>query len=307
MQRYLVQRVLRALLVTWLVGTLVFFGMRSVGDPAELILSQTLSYREEDIKHLRSYLRTDRPLYRQYVTFVTETLRGDFGRAFRSRTPAATLIFARVLPTMQLAGAALLIAFIVGPTLGIIAAMRPNSWVDRAMVTLAVLGQSVPVFWLAIMLIMLFAVRLDWLPATGRGGLDHLILPALCLSTFSIASVARLLRSTMMDVMSEDYIRTAYAKGLSTRTTVLRHALRNAALPVVTVMGLQVVGLLSGVIIVEVVFVWRGMGDLMVNAILFRDFPIVQGAVLIFAVIAVVANLVVDIVYAYIDPRVRYA
>jgi ABC-type dipeptide/oligopeptide/nickel transport system permease component len=185
--------------------------------------------------------------------------------------------------------------------------MRPNSWVDRAMVTLAVAGQSVPVFWLAIMLVMVFTVRLDWLPATGRGGLDHLILPAACLSTFSIASIARLLRSTMMDVMSQDYIRTAYAKGLTTRTTVIRHALRNAGLPVITVMGLQVVGLLSGVIIVEVVFVWRGMGDLMVNAILFRDFPIVQGAVLIFAVTAVLANFLVDLIYAYIDPRVRYA
>ena len=307
MQKYLLQRVLRALLVIWLVGTLVFFGMRMIGDPAELILSQTLAYRDQDIKDLRKYLRTDKPLYRQYVTFVAETLQGDFGRAFRNRTPAAPLIFARVLPTLQLAGAALLIAFIVGPALGIIAAMRPNSWVDRSMVTLAVLGQSVPVFWLAIMAVMLFTIKLDWLPATGRGGLDHLILPAACLSTFSIASIARLLRSTMMDVMTQDYIRTAYAKGLTTRTTVLRHALRNAALPVVTVMGLQVVGLLSGVIIIEVVFVWRGMGDLMVNAILFRDFPIVQGAVLIFAVTAVLANLLVDIIYAYIDPRVRYA
>ena len=306
MQRYLMKRAVRALLVIWLVSTVVFFALRIVGDPVEIILGAGYA-SARDVEQHRAFLQLDTPLVVQYGKFLVSAAQGDMGRSFRYRVPALPLILKRLPATLELAAAGMFIGVAIGGTLGVMAAMRPNSWVDQVTVFVALLGQSIPVFWLGVMLIMVFAVRLDWLPATGSGGINHVILPALCLSNLTMASVARLIRSNMMDVMSQDYIRTARAKGLDTTLIVIRHALRNAMLPAVTVIGLHVSVLLGGAVVVETIFDWPGMGSLIFGAVQSRDFPLVQGATIIFGVTVVLANLAVDIIYAYIDPRIRYA
>lgn len=285
MQTYLAKRALRALLVVWLVSTVVFLALRTIGDRPEL--SRT-------------------PLYSQYGSFLVSATQGDMGRSFRYRLPALPLVLNRLPATLELAAVALFFGVAVGGTLGIVAAMSPNTWTDRVTVCLALLGQATPVFWLGIMPIMLFSVRLDWLPVAGRGGLNHLILPGVCLSSFTMASTARLIRSAMLDVMSQDYVRTARAKGLTTPLIVVRHALKNTALPVLTVAGLQLVTLLSGAVVVEIVFGWPGVGSLVFSAIKARDYPLVQAGTIIFGVTVVLANLLVDVLYAYVDPRIRY-
>ncbi len=285
MRAYLFRRALRGLLVIWLVSTAVFLALRTIGDPPEL--SRT-------------------PLHSQYGSFLVSAAQGDMGRSFRHRLPALPIVLKRLPATLELAAVALFFGVAVGGTLGIVAAMRPNTWIDRVTICVALLGQATPVFWLGIMLIMLFSVRLDWLPVAGRGGLDHLIIPSVCLSNFTMASIARLIRSAILDVMSQDYIRTARAKGLTTPLIVVRHALKNTALPVLTVAGLQLAALLSGAVVVETVFGWPGIGSLIFSAIKTRDFPLVQAGTIIFGVTVVLANLLVDVLYAYVDPRIRY-
>ncbi len=290
MQAYLVKRAFRALLVMWLVSTVVFLALRIIGDP-------------EGPRRLQL---THTSLYRQYETFLVSAAQGDMGRSYRHRLPALPIVLNRLPATLELAAVGLFFGVVGGGTLGILAAMRPNTWVDQVAVFVALVGQSIPVFWLGIMLVMLFAVRLDWLPVAGKGGFTHIILPAVCLSNFTMASIARLIRSTMLDVMSQDYIRTARAKGLTTSVVVVRHALKNAMLPALTVAGLQLAGMVSGAIVVETIFGWPGLGSLMFTAIKGRDFPLVQAGTIIFGVTVVVANLLVDILYAYVDPRIRY-
>ena len=305
MQAYLVKRAFRALLVIWLVSTVVFLALRTVGDPAELMVGLT-GGSAEAAAQIRAFLKLDTPLYQQYGSFLVSTAQGDMGRSFRHRLPSLPIVLKRLPATLELAAAGLFLGVVIGGTLGIVAAMRPNTWVDQVTMFVALLGQATPVFWLGIMLVMLFAVRLDWLPATGKGGFTHLILPAVCLSNFTMASIARLLRSTMLDVMSQDYIRTARAKGLTTPVVVVRHALKNAVLPALTVAGLQLAGLLSGAVVIETIFGWPGIGSLIFTAINFRDFPLVQAGTIVFGVTVVLANLLVDILYAYVDPRIRY-
>ena len=305
MQTYLVKRSLRALLVIWLVSTVVFLALRTVGDPAELMVSLTGGSAEAAAK-VRAFLKLDVPLYQQYGSFLVDTAQGDMGDSFRHRLPALPIVLKRLPATMELAAAGLFIGVVVGGTLGIVAAMRPNTWVDQVTVFVALLGQATPVFWLGIMLVLLFSVRLDWLPTSGKGGFSHLILPAVCLSNFTMASIARLIRSTMLDVMSQDYIRTARAKGLATPVVVVRHALKNAVLPALTVAGLQLAALLSGAVVIETIFGWPGVGSLIFSAINARDFPLVQSGTIVFGVTVVLANLLVDILYAYVDPRIRY-
>ena len=285
MRAYLVKRAFRGLLVIWLVSTVVFLALRTIGDPPEL---------------------SRKPLHSQYRSFLVSAAQGDMGRSFRHRLPALPIVLKRLPATLELAAVALVFGVAVGGTLGIVAAMRPNTWIDRVTICVALLGQATPVFWLGIMLIMLFSVRLDWLPVAGRGGLTHLILPGVCLCSFTMASIARLIRSAMLDVMSQDYVRTARAKGLTTPLIVVRHALKNTALPVLTVAGLQLAALLSGAVVVEIVFGWPGIGSLVFSAIKARDYPLVQAGTIIFGVTVVFANLLVDVLYAYVDPRIRY-
>lgn len=285
MRAYLVKRAFRAMLVIWLVSTVVFLALRTIGDRPEL--SRT-------------------PLYSQYGSFLVAAAQGDMGRSFRHRLPALPIVLKRLPATLELVAVALIFGVAVGGTLGIVAAMRSNTWTGQVTAFVALLGQATPVFWLGIMLIMLFSVRLDWLPVAGRGGLTHLILPGVCLCSFTMASIARLIRSAMLDVMSQDYIRTARAKGLTTPLIVVRHALKNTALPVLTVAGLQLAALLSGAVVVEIVFGWPGIGSLVFSAIKARDYPLVQAGTIVFGVTVVLVNLLVDVLYAYVDPRIRY-
>ena len=305
LQKYLIKRAFRALLVIWLVSTVVFLALRTVGNPEDMLVSLSGGSAEAAAK-IRAFLKLDVPLYQQYGSFLVDAAQGDMGESFRYRQPALPIVLKRLPATMELAAVGLLIGVLGGGILGIVAAMRPNTWVDQLTVLVALLGQATPVFWLGIMLVLLFSVRLDWLPTSGKGDFTHLILPGVCLSNFTMASVARLIRSTMLDVMSQDYIRTARAKGLETPVIVIRHALKNAVLPTLTVTGLQLAALLSGAVVIETVFGWPGIGSMIFSAINARDFPLVQAGTIIFGVTVVLANLLVDVLYAYVDPRIRY-
>ena len=243
----------------------------------------------------------------QYGLFLQSVFRGDFGQSFQYRAPALRVVVERLAATVQLALAALLITVGAGVSLGIVAAVRRGTGYDYASTVLAVLGQSLPNFWLGIMLILLFGVALRWLPTSGFESWRHLILPAVTLAAFPMALVARLTRSSMLEILGRDFIRTGRAKGLAERAVILRHALRNAAVPLLTVLGLQIGTLLGGAVITESVFAWPGMGKLVVDAIFFRDFPVVQTVLILSATIFVVINLLVDLLYTVIDPRIRYS
>jgi peptide/nickel transport system permease protein len=259
------------------------------------------------VDELNRQLGLHEPLYVQYGLFLQSVCRGDFGQSFQYRAPALRVVVERLAATVQLALAALLITVGVGVSLGIVAAVRRGTGYDYASTVLAVLGQSLPNFWLGIMLILLFGVALRWLPTSGFESWRHLILPAVTLAAFPMALVARLTRSSMLEILGRDFIRTGRAKGLAERAVILRHALRNAAVPLLTVLGLQIGTLLGGAVITESVFAWPGMGKLVVDAIFPRDFPVVQTVLILSATIFVVINLLVDLLYTVIDPRIRYS
>jgi peptide/nickel transport system permease protein len=248
----------------------------------------------------------DDPLIVQYGRFLKGALRGDFGLSFRHNQPALQLVWDRMPATVQLTLAAMLISVSIAVPIGILSAVKRNSLLDHVGMVIALLGQSMPVFWLGIMLILIFGVKLRLLPSFGMGGIDHLILPALTLGMFTMARTARLTRSEMLEILGQEYIRTARAKGVPPWSVILRHALKNAAIPIVTVIGLEMGTLLGGAIITETIFAWPGVGRLTVQAIYNRDFPVVQAAVFTLACIFVLINFVVDILYTYLDPRVRY-
>jgi ABC-type dipeptide/oligopeptide/nickel transport system permease component len=301
---FILKRLLRAVVVLVGVSTVVFMLLRVAGDPASLFLSQQGS--PEDIEAFRRLLALDRPLHVQYFTFLSRAVTGDLGDSYSYKLPAMRLIMERMPATIELTLASMAIALVIAFPLGILAAIRRNSIYDVLCMTLAMLGQSIPVFWLGIMLILVFAVQLRLLPAAGRGGFEHLILPAIALSGFSMATLARLVRSTMLDVLGQDYMRTARAKGLRELGVIIRHGLRNAAIPIVTVIGLQFASLLGGVVVVETIFAWPGVGFLTYQAISNRDFPLVQASVLVLATIFVVINTLVDLSYLGLDPRIKY-
>jgi peptide/nickel transport system permease protein len=259
------------------------------------------------VDELNRQLGLHEPLHVQYALFVKSVFRGDFGQSFQYRAPALRVVTERLAATVQLALAAMLITVLIGASLGIVAAVRRGTRYDYASTVLAVLGQSLPNFWLGIMLILLFGVALRWLPTSGFESWRHLILPAVTLAAFPMALVARLTRASMLEILGRDFIRTGRAKGLAERAVVLRHALRNAAVPLLTVLGLQIGTLLGGAVITESVFAWPGMGKLVVDAIFFRDFPVVQTVLILSATIFVVINLLVDLLYTVIDPRIRYS
>jgi len=303
-RRYIVRRLAQALLVVVGVSLVVFFVIRLSGDPTFLLLSADAT--EADRARFAREQGFDRPIHVQYAAFVTRALRGDLGRSLRYRQPVLPLVLERLPATLELALAALGVWLVVAIPAGVISAVRRNTVYDNLTMLGALFGQSMPVFWLGIMLILVFAVRFELLPTSGRGGLDHLVLPALTLGLYSTARITRLVRAGMLDVIGQDYIRTAWAKGLPDRRVIFKHALRNTLIPVVTIVGLEMGTLLGGAVITETIFAWPGLGRLAVTAIFQRDYPLVQAAVLVTALVFVVTNLLVDLLYGWLDPRIRY-
>jgi peptide/nickel transport system permease protein len=296
-------RVLGALGVLLAAATVAFFLVRLSGDPVKLLLPPDATVQQEAT--LRASLGLDRPLIVQYLDYLWGLPRLDLGTSLFYDRPVADVLFERLPATLELAGAALVVSLVIAVPAGILAAVHRGRPADVGVMSAVLVGQSTPAFWAGILLMLLFAVTWQLLPASGYGSFPHLVLPAVTLAIYSVAVVARLLRSSLVDVLASDHIRTAKAKGLSTTEIVFSHALRNASLPVVTVVGLEVGSLLGGAILTEQVFSWPGIGSLTVEAITNRDFPLVQAAVLLFAATFVVVNLLVDLSYTVLDPRVR--
>jgi peptide/nickel transport system permease protein len=305
MYRFLLGRLAATIPVLLGVWFLVFMMLHLVpGDPVKIMLSD-FQTNPQQVELLRSQLHLDDPLPTQFGRFVANAARGDLGLSIRSKRPVRTEIGENLGSTLQLAVAGLLIAVVLGVTLGMIAAINQNGWLDFGPMLLALCGVSMPSFWLGLLLIFFFSLRLGWFPATGSGDLKHLILPALTLGLGASAIIARLTRSSMLEVLRQEYMTTARAKGLRETRVVLRHGFKNALIPVVTIFGLQFGSLMAGTVIVETVFARPGIGRLIVSAILAKDFPVVQGIVLMIATTYVVVNLLVDISYGILDPRIR--
>ena len=310
---YILRRLLATIPVFGVVAVVVFFLIHlGPGDPAAIIAGHEATL--EEIEAIRDGMGLDRPLPVQLGIWFKDLLRGDLGTSILTKDKVASLLADRVVPTLSLAIVTEVFAIAVAIPLGVLAAWKADTLIDRGIMVFATLGFSIPVFWLGIMMIWLLAVRLDLFPAAGYipptegfgPFLHRLIMPAIATGTVVIALVTRMTRATMLEVLREDYIRTAWAKGLASKTVLMRHALRNAALPIVTVIGLGFAGLLSGLVISESVFAIPGLGRLLIDAIVFRDYPIIQGAILVISMVYVFVNLLVDISYAFFDPRIRY-
>jgi ABC-type dipeptide/oligopeptide/nickel transport system permease component len=304
MKSYLLRRGWQSILVLLGVSVVVFLILHLTGDPALLLLPPDAT--AEDIAKFRQAMGFDDPVAVQYVRFLKGALQGDFGESVRHGEPAMGLVVERLPATFELAGAGLLLALCLAIPAGIVSAVRRNTAVDYVSTVVALLGQAMPTFWLGIMLILLFSVRLSWLPSSGRGDLEHLILPAITLGLFTTARITRLTRSGMLEVLGQDYIRTARAKGVSEPPVVWKHALKNASIPIVTIVGIELGTLLGGSVITETIFAWPGVGRLSVQAIFNRDYPVVQAAVFLLAATFVFVNFLVDVVYTYLDPRIRF-
>lgn len=303
MANFLISRLLYAVLVLFGVSVAVFFLIRIGGDPSALFLPPEASI--EDIERFRQLMGFDRPLLIQYWEFISRAVTGDFGMSLRYEQPAMEMVLDRVPATLELAGFAFVLSLAIAIPLAILAAAYRGSIIDRASLVISLIGQSFPAFWLAIMLILVFSETFRILPPSGRGGFANLIMPAIVLATYSTAIIMRLLRSSMIEVLQSDYVRTARSKGVREQNVVLSHALRNAAIPTMTVIGLQVGALLGGAVITEEVFAYPGIGRLAIQAISNRDFTVVQAFVLFMAVIIVSINLLVDLSYGLLDPRLR--
>jgi len=307
MSQYLVRRLLLAGPVLLGVSIAVFLMMHLIpGDPALAMLRGQPTVTEADIDRVRHQLGLDDPLPVQYLKYIGRAVRGDFGESVHSHRPVLEMIGEQAWSTVQLALAAMIVAVTMGVILGTISALRQNSWVDTLSMLVALFGVSMPSFWFGLILIYIFSLRLGWLPITGHGGIERLILPAIALGMDFSAITARLVRSSLLEVLRQDYILSARAKGLRDRTVVSRHALRNAMIPVLTIIGLQFGNLLGGAVVIETVFAREGIGRLAVTAILSKDFPLVQGIVLLASVVYVAVNLLVDLTYASFDPRIHY-
>jgi len=304
--RYIFKRLLAALPVVFGVITIAFILLYLLpGDPASTMLARS-GASAEDIAELRTELGLDDPLLTQYGKYISRIVQGDFGRSMVSQEPVLKLLMARIPTTLELVMVALLLAVPIGTLLGVIAAVNQNTWSDRVVVAFASVGVSMPSFWLGLMLILFFSVTLGWLPSFGQGSFRHLILPAAVLAFGAVGTITRTARTSMVDVLKQDYIVTARSKGLAEHTTLFRHALRNALIPIVTIIGLQFGWLISGSIIVEAVFSRQGLGLILIDSVLEQDLPVVQGAVLLSSVLYIFLNLVVDLVYGFVDPKVRY-
>jgi len=334
MFKYFIKRLLLLIPVVLGVSVLVFIIMHVfTSDPSANILGQHAS--QEQIDALRQQLGLNDPLYKQYLNFITGILQGDFGTSLITKSSVATEIFSRFPATIELAIISIIVASIVGITLGVLSAVKQNSIIDYLCMGTSLVGVSMPIFWLGLILIVVFSVTLGWLPVSGRAtigmepvkitglylldsllsgdmaaffdSLEHLVLPVIALSSYSTAIIARMTRSAMLEVLGQDYIRTARSKGLVESIIIRSHGLRNTLIPVTTVIGLQLGSLLGGAVLTETVFSWPGIGSYTIDAILKSDFPVVQGAVMIMAIVFVLVNLLVDLLYAFIDPRIKYS
>jgi peptide/nickel transport system permease protein len=313
--QYILRRLIQSVFIVWGCATLVFFMLRMVpGDPVVQMLGP--EYTPEAAEALRQKMGLDEPIYVQYVKWFGNLLQGDLGSSIASSQTVTDIIKAGLPKTLSLALVSFVIALVIALPTGIIAALRRNTWTDYAASLTAFVGVSMPSFWFGIILIIVFAVQLNWLPAIGYAELtedgfwpwlEHLILPGLAIGAGYAAILMRFVRAGLLEVLGSDYVRTARAKGLNERRVVVRHALRNSLIPVVTVIGIQLALLLSGAVVTETVFSIRGLGRILVGAIFDRDYPIVQGIILLVAVIFVLANLVVDVVYTWLDPRIHYS
>jgi peptide/nickel transport system permease protein/oligopeptide transport system permease protein len=302
---YILRRVAAAVPVVWGVSTFVFLMIHLVpGDPVQLMYGN-LPMSQADLDRIRTQLGLDQPLLVQYGQFFGRLLQGDLGRSIRSQQPVVNEIMLRLPYSVLLATLSTAAALVLGLLAGVIAATRRGRWLDTLTTAISVLGVSVPSFWLGLMLIFLFAVRLGWLPASGSGTPQHLVLPVLSLALLSSSIIARLTRSGMLDVLNMEYVTTARAKGLAEQAILYRHALKNALIPIITIVGLQFGTLLGGAFVVETVFAWPGVGRLAVQALSNRDYPIIQGVVLFVSLVVVLVNLATDVLYVAIDPRVR--
>lgn len=306
MARYIQRRLLISVPVLLGVATIVFILLRLLpGDPAATILAQS-GGQAEAIERLREQLGLDLPIHIQYWRFLSSAIRGDLGESIWLRKPVSQVLVEQLPATLELACAAMALAVFFGILLGALAALNHNSWLDRLSMAVSVGGVSMPIIWSSLLAIYLFAAKLRWLPATGQGDLRHLVLPAAVLGFGAAGAIARLVRSSLLEVLRQDYVITARAKGLHRYTVIGRHALKNALIPVVTMMGLQFGALLGGTVIAETVFSRQGLGRTIVDAIIWKDFPLVQGAVMLIAGMYLLVNLLVDVSYAFLDPRIRY-
>lgn len=309
MRRYILGRLVQLVPVLLLISIIIFSLMHILpGDPALLMLAgaEGGAISPERLAELREQMGLNRPLYVQYFSFVGHALQGDLGTSIRFQVPVTELIGERFGKTFALAIAGLIVSIAIGLPLGMIAAARKDGWIDTLCMTISYIGSSVPVYGMGLLLILLFSFNLRWFPSAGGEGLRALVLPAMTLGILSAGILARLIRSSMLEVQTEDYMRTADAKGLSRFVVQWRHGLKNAMIPVVTMMGLQFGALLAGTVVTETVFSRPGLGRLIVNAIMAKDYPLVQGTILFLAVVYLLVNLLVDITYAWLDPRIRF-
>jgi ABC-type dipeptide/oligopeptide/nickel transport system permease component len=303
---YIARRIVAGLFTLWIVTVAVSLLIHLVpGDPVRIMYAQSQSTGPEQIEAKRRELGLDRPIYVQYLNYMSNVVRGDLGKTIRGEQPVLTLLLLRLPNTILLTIASLIFAILIGGTIGFFSAYFRGTWFDTLGMGVAIAGIAMPSFWLGLLLMFFFSVRLGWLPVGGTG-LASLVLPALTLGLVSAAVLARLTRSSMLDVLGQDYMRTARAKGLAEPLVLARHALKNSLIPILTMLGLQVAYMLGGAVVVENVFAWNGVGRLAVQAILQRDFPLIQGFVLLFAVIVISVSIVVDILYAVVDPRIHY-
>lgn len=305
MRNYITKRLLLFFPVVIGVMTFVFFMIHLVpGDPVELMLGENAI--DSDKERLRTALGIDRPIITQYFSFIINAFRGDLGRSIHSNMPVFTVIAERFPSTIELALCAIFVAVIISIPLGVISAYKQKSIFDNGSMVISLFGISMPSFWLGPILIIIFSIKLGWLPVSGRGGISYIILPSITLGTALSAILTRMTRSSMLDCLKEEYVSTARAKGLSEKVVIIKHALANAMIPIITIVGLQSGALLSGAIITETIFSWPGIGRLTIQAINTRDYPLLQGCVLIIALSYVTVNLLTDILYAYFDPRIKY-
>lgn len=304
MRRYVLNRLWQGAVAVVGALLIVFVAQRLSGDPVALLLPMDAT--EADFEAMRQALGLDRPLPVQFVVFLRDALTGDFGHSYLWNMPAMDLVLERLPATLELALAGLVFALALAVPLGVLSAVHRGGWIDNAAKLFAMLGQAMPGFWVGLLLIVFVAVQLQWLPAYGRGTVGHLILPAIALGWYPVAAMTRTLRSAMLDIMQSDYVRMERAIGLPERAIVWRFALRNAAVPLVTLIGVYFANMLGGAFVIEVVFAWPGVGRAVVEAVFARDFPVVQAGVILAAVIFVVVNLIVDLTYGLIDPRIRH-
>ena len=303
MRKYIVRRLGYSTISLVLLSLTIFFFVRVTGDPAVLLVEPGAS--KADLEQIRQQFGLDRPLFIQYGHFVSALVRGDFGQSFYYRTPVLELYLSRLPNSLMLAAAAMALSLLIGIPSGILAAVNVNGWWDRVGKIFSLLGLSLPSFWVGLVMILFFSVYLGWLPSSGAGTVSHLIMPAFALGWFFAAAHMRMTRSSMLEVMGSEYVKLARLKGLPERLVITKHAFKNALIPVLTLAGINLVIMVNVAVVVETVFAWPGIGRLLYEGIAFRDFPVVQATVLLGGVMIVVVNLLVDILYAVIDPRIR--